>query len=393
LLLGPALVLGYLWYERRYWQQVDSAWRASSPSSSPSAPPVEHAPKAAVVTTPQPAEPVVVPAVVEARAVAVEDAPAAVADAVAPTPAAEPVPQPEEELLDAARQQLTESASPLAHLSDVDREFLAQRLIALIQTQRVNEARAADPTNYLASSSALTMLDEATKLAREADERVAAQEAQLEQLGARVLAVERHYAAELDAARRLQRFERAALGLSGALQEQRPFGVELQTLTAAAQAIELPALQHAAAKLTADDARRGVLQTAALNELFVDIVEASKVAESLQRASSAPIVGSDAPAWWQRGYAAVVRNATVWPSGVPAGDGPVAVAARARWHLEQGELAKSVGELQRIAELPDVKSAAAPFLSEAERRLKLENVVALALSDIDRLLKSASHKE
>jgi hypothetical protein len=204
-----------------------------------------------------------------------------------------------------------------------------------------------------------------------------------------VLAVERHYAAELDAARRLQRFERAALGLSGALQEQRPFGVELQTLTAAAQAIELPALQHAAAKLTADDARRGVLQTAALNELFVDIVEASKVAESLQRASSTPIVGSDAPAWWQRGYAAVVRNVTVWPSGVPAGDGPVAVAARARWHLEQGELAKSVGELQRIAELPDVKSAAAPFLSEAERRLKLENVVALALSDIDRLLKSA----
>lgn len=310
-------------------------------------------------------------------------------DVAAPTPAAEPVPQPEKELFDAAQQQLTESASPLAHLSDVDREFLAQRLIALIQTQRVNEARAADPTNYLASSSALSMLDEATKLAREADERVAAQEAQLEQLGTRVLAVERHYAAELDAARRLQRFERAALGLSGALQEQRPFGVELQTLTAAAQAIELPALQHAAAKLTADDARRGVLQTAALNELFVDIVEASKVAESLQRASSTPIVGSDAPAWWQRGYAAVVRNVTVWPSGVPAGDGPVAVAARARWHLEQGELAKSVGELQRIAELPDVKSAAAPFLSEAERRLKLENVVALALSDIDRLLKSA----
>lgn len=406
LVLGPALVLGYVWSERRYWQRVDADFRASltkqlanSASHTPLAPLPTDAPSSQPHSSSPSSSPSSDTAAHEPVAVAVDDEkgdePAAAEKPHEPVTETSPttgVTSAERDLLEAAAIEQAGKA-PEPQLSDVDALLLAERLADLIKTQRIEAARAADPTNYLASAPVAALLDDAARLAREADERSAAHEAQLAQLGERVRAVERQFVAELDVAQRLHRFERATLGLSGALQQQRPFGAELTALVAASQAIDLPALQSAAAQLSADDARRGVLQMAALRELFVDVVEASKVAESLQRAGSAPIVGSAAPGWWQRGYAAVVRNVTVWPSGVPAGDGPTAVAARAQWHLEHGELAKSLAELRRIAALPEVAAAAAPFLSEAERRLRLENIVKLATIDIDRLLGSSSTSE
>lgn len=385
----------YVWSERRYWDRVESHWRSDA---------VQHVAKSVASSSKSSVAPqheekqdeeVVVAVVLPVDAETGQDAPSdETSDVVAPTDApassseGTTVLVVEESAVDNNKSLLDELVpgvvSPVDQLSDVDSVLLADRLTQLIESQRVDAARAADPHNYLRTNSQL--LDEAVQLARDADERAAAQAGRIAGLEQRIRAVERFAVAQRAAAHRLHRLERATLGLAAALQEQRPFVNELKALTDASDQIDdVPLLQAAAALVSPDDARRGVMQTAALSELFVDIIEASKVAESMQHANNAP-TGSDAPAWWKRAYASVVRNVTVWPAGVPDGNGPAAVAARANWYLEHGQLQRCLGELRQISELPDVNKAAAPFLGEAERRMRLENVVSLAMSDIDRLL-------
>lgn len=38
------------------------------------------------------------------------------------------------------------------------------------------------------------------------------------------------------------------------------------------------------------------------------------------------------------------RSATVWPEGLPAGDTPVAIAARTAWYLEKDDVERALGE-------------------------------------------------
>lgn len=393
MLAGFVAVGAYVWSERRYWDRVESHWHAdavqhvaktiASSTSKPSSAVPDDEQAAVVVVVPSDADSAQHHATHDESPSSRDDADAAATTVLVveePADAAAP-PAADASLLE---ELVPAPVSPMDQLSDVDSVLLADRLAQLIESQRIDAARAADPNNYLRSVSQL--LDEAVQLARDADERAAAQAGRIAGLELRIRAVERFAVTQRAAAHRLHRLERATLGLTGALQEQRPFVNELAALTeASAQIDDVPLLQAAAALVSADDARRGVMQTAALSELFVDIIEASKVAESMQHANNAP-TGSDAPAWWKRAYASVVRNVTVWPAGVPDGDGPAAVAARANWYLEHGQLQRCLGELRQIAELPDVRKAAAPFLSEAERRMRLENVVSLAMSDIDRLL-------
>jgi hypothetical protein len=407
LIVGFVAVGAYVYSERQYWDRIESHWRSDA---------VHHVAKSVAGDIARNAtdekkqqqqhdaadddSAAVVVAVVPVDESPSSDSSSSSPSSSSPTVLVVPVEQPDAPTTPAAEpaddaQQLsildavtraTEVApvSPIDELSDVDSLLLADRLTQLIESQRVDAARAADPNNYLRSTSQL--LDEAVQLARDADERAAAQAERIVGLEQRIRAVERFAVAQRIAAQRLHRLERATLGLAGALQEQRPFVNELQALSAASEQVgDVPLLQAAAALVSPDDARRGVMQTAALSELFVDIVEASKVAESMQHANNAP-TGSDAPTWWKRAYASVVRNVTVWPAGVPDGNGPAAVAARANWYLEHGQLERCVSELRQISELPDVQKAAAAFLSEAERRVRLENVVSLAMSDIDRLL-------
>lgn len=69
---------------------------------------------------------------------------------------------------------------------------------------------------------------------------------------------------------------------------------------------------------------------------------------------------------------------------MPEGDSLAARAARAEFYLQQNELAKCVAETQALVHAcPELAPVAAPFVAEAQRRIKLVNLFAVCSSEID----------
>lgn len=138
--------------------------------------------------------------------------------------------------------------------------------------------------------------------------------------------------------------QRATLRLASALVEPRGVQQDVAALATAARALELPLVVAAAERVSRSEPQRAVLSSVALRALFQQVEVRAKHLEAARAAARSP-VGSF-PRFVVDSYAAVVRGATVWPSGLPAGDGPVAVAARALWHLEQNDVERALSEFR-----------------------------------------------
>lgn len=150
--------------------------------------------------------------------------------------------------------------------------------------------------------------------------------------------------------------QRATLRLASALVEPRNDGVtrELATIVTAARALQLPLVEVAAERVARLSPERPVLSGVALRTLLAHVEVRARHIEAARAAQRSPVRAF--PSFVVDAYAALVRGATVWPSGLPSGDGPVAIAARATWHLEQNDVERALIELRDAdAELAKVR--------------------------------------
>ena len=78
--------------------------------------------------------------------------------------------------------------------------------------------------------------------------------------------------------------------------------------------------------------------------------------------------------------ASLVRRVTVWPRGVPAGDSPAAVAARAEWYFEHDEVTRAIAELTPLAQSDDerLRQCASAFTDSALRRVRVNQLFEVA---------------
>jgi len=169
------------------------------------------------------------------------------------------------------------------------------------------------------------------------------------------------------------------LELSQSLAHQQSFEHALQGVQTAAKQLDAGLLSAAAQRVPLDDARRGVASPAVLRQLLNATLDAAQHVNATTAASNAPLTQA-APSWWRDAYASLVRRVTVWPRGVPAGDSPAAVAARAEWYFEHDEVTRAIAELTPLAQSDDerLRQCASAFTDSALRRVRVNQLFEVA---------------